>query len=78
MFNLLPKDAKFYDELEQLSSVVVSSTENLKKLVDNFPRLDGQLDLIERSRLDARKLFEEYLAGRSSNFYRIRRRCVNC
>lgn len=61
MFNLLPKNAKFYDEMEQLSSLVVSSAQNLEKIVDNFPQLDGQLDLIERSRLEARKVFEESL-----------------
>jgi hypothetical protein len=61
MFNLLPKDSKFYDELEELSSIVVSAAQNLEVIVDNFPRLDGQLDLIERSRLGARKVFQESL-----------------
>src|SRR5438270_5708246 len=61
MFNLLPKDSKFYDELEELSGLVVSSAQNLEKIVDNFPRMDGQLDLIERSRLGARKVFQESL-----------------
>ena len=41
MFNLLPKNAKFYDEMEQLSSLVVSSAQNLEKIVNNFPHLDG-------------------------------------
>jgi uncharacterized protein len=61
MFNLLPKDTKFYDELEELSSIVVTAAKNLEQIVDNFPRLDGELDLIERSRLSARKVFEESL-----------------
>jgi uncharacterized protein Yka (UPF0111/DUF47 family) len=61
MFNLLPKDAKFYDELEQLSSLIVSATQNLNQFVDDFPRAVGQLELIERSRLAARKVFEESL-----------------
>jgi uncharacterized protein Yka (UPF0111/DUF47 family) len=61
MFNLLPKDARFYDELEELSSLVVNAAQSLEKVVDNFPQLDGQLELIERSRLGARKVFEESL-----------------
>lgn len=61
MFNLLPKDAKFYDELERLSSLVVNAAGNLEQIVDNFPQFNDQLDLIERSRLDSRKVFEESL-----------------
>src|SRR5579871_5956764 len=55
MFNLLPKDEKFYDELEQLSSLVVESAKNLEVIVEQFPRLDGQLDAIERNRVTAGK-----------------------
>jgi uncharacterized protein len=61
MFNLLPKDEKFYDELEELSALVVGSTWNLEAIVDQFPNLDGQLNLIEERRLGARKVFEEPL-----------------
>jgi uncharacterized protein len=61
MFNLLPKDAKFYDELEELSSLVINSSQNLGTIVDNFHRLDGQLDAIERSRIRARTVYGESL-----------------
>ena len=61
MFNLLPKDEKFYDELEELSSLVVDSTKNLEVIVDQFPRLDGQLDAIERARVGAGKVYGESL-----------------
>ena len=57
MFNLLPKDEKFYDELEQLSALVVHSSENLETIIDQFPKLDGQLDTIERDRVGGRAAF---------------------
>jgi hypothetical protein len=47
MFNLLPKDTRFYDELEGLSSLVISPSKGLETVVDNFPNADGQLDVIE-------------------------------
>ncbi|HEY9125907.1 MAG TPA: DUF47 family protein [Acidobacteriaceae bacterium] len=61
MFNLLPKDEKFYDELEQLSSLVVHSATNLESIIDQFPKLDGQLDAIERDRIGAGKVYGESL-----------------
>ncbi len=61
MLNLLPKDAKFYDELEELSSLVVVAAEKLEQIIDNFPQMDDQIELIERSRLGARKVFQESL-----------------
>ena len=59
MFNLLPKDDKFYDELEQLSDRVVSSARQLEGVVTSFPNLDGQLNNIEQDRLAAGKIFGE-------------------
>lgn len=61
MFSLLPKDAKFYDELEELSSLVVQAAQQLESMIDNFPALDGHLENIERNRLAARKVFQESL-----------------
>jgi uncharacterized protein len=61
MFNLLPKDEKFYDELEQLSTLVVDSAKNLEAIIDQFPKLDGQLDAIERGRVGAGKVYSESL-----------------
>jgi hypothetical protein len=39
MFNLLPKDDKFYDELEQLSDRVVSTAKQFEAIVSSFPNL---------------------------------------
>ncbi|MBB5346230.1 DUF47 domain-containing protein [Tunturibacter empetritectus] len=59
MFNLLPKDEKFYDELEQLSSRVVSAAKQFEEIVARLPNFDGQLANIEQDRLGARKIFKE-------------------
>jgi uncharacterized protein Yka (UPF0111/DUF47 family) len=61
MFNLLPKDEKFYDELEQLSDRVESAAKQLEAVVSSFPNFDGQLSNIEQDRLTARKIFGESL-----------------
>jgi hypothetical protein len=61
MFNLLPKNAKFYDELEQLSSRVVSTSKQFEEVVSKFPNFDGQLAAIEQDRIAARKVFRESL-----------------
>jgi uncharacterized protein Yka (UPF0111/DUF47 family) len=61
MFNLLPKDAKFYDELEQLADRVVSVAKQFESIVASFPKFDGQLNDIEQDRLAARKIFGESL-----------------
>ena len=61
MFNLLPKDEKFYDELEQLADRVVSTAKQFEGVVTSFPNFDGQLGQIEQDRLAARKIFDESL-----------------
>jgi uncharacterized protein Yka (UPF0111/DUF47 family) len=61
MFNLLPKDVRFYDELEQLADRVLSSAKLFEALVASFPNFDGQLSNIELDRLAARKIFSESL-----------------
>ena len=61
MFNLLPKDEKFYDELEQLADSVVSAAKQLEGIVGSWPNFDVQLKDIERDRLAARKIFGESL-----------------
>jgi len=61
MFNLLPKDAKFYDELEQLADRVVSTAKQFESIVSSFPNFDGQLNNIEQARLAAGKIFGESL-----------------
>jgi uncharacterized protein len=61
MFNLLPKDDKFYEELEQLADNVVSCAKEFESVVATFPNFDGQLNNIEQDRLAARKVFGESL-----------------
>jgi uncharacterized protein len=61
MFNLLPKDVRFYDELEQLADRVLSCAKLFEALVASFPNFDGQLSNIELDRLAARKIFSESL-----------------
>ncbi len=61
MFNFLPKDEKFYDELEQLSGHVVNSALQFESVVSNFPNFSDQLQSIERDRIGAKKVFSESL-----------------
>lgn len=61
MFNLLPKDAKFYDELEQLADRVVGTAKQFESIVSSFPNFDGQLNNIEQDRRSAGKIFRESL-----------------
>ena len=61
MFNLLPKDEKFYDELEQLADRVVSTAKQFESIIASFPSFDGELSTIEQDRLAARKIFGESL-----------------
>jgi len=61
MFNLLPKDEKFYEELEQLADRVVSAAKQFESIVASFPNFVGQLNSIEQDRLAARKIFRESL-----------------
>jgi len=61
MFNLLPRDEKFYDEMETLSGNVVHASGELESIVDHFPNFDGSLATIERDRLGSKAVFEESL-----------------
>jgi uncharacterized protein len=61
VFNLLPKDEKFYDELEQLSGCVVEAAQQFEEVVSAFPNFDGQLAKIEKDRVAARGVFGESL-----------------
>lgn len=61
MFNFLPKDEKFYDELEQLSGHVVSASRQFESVISNFPNFLEELQSIERERIGAKKVFSESL-----------------
>lgn len=62
MFNLLPRDQKFFDQLESLAQHVVSTAQALMALIQSFPSFNGQLELIEQQRQSARVLNQESLA----------------
>ena len=61
MFNLLPKDVKFYDELEQLSGHVVNSARQFESVLSSFPNFSDQLKSIEQDRVGAKKVLSEAL-----------------
>ena len=61
MFNLLPKDEKFYDEMEALATHVVHASSELESIVHHFPDFDGSLGAIERDRLGSKAVFQESL-----------------
>jgi uncharacterized protein len=61
MFNVLPKDPRFYDELEKLADLAVSTAKQFGQVVSSFPNFDGQLNDIERDRVAAHKVFGESL-----------------
>lgn len=62
MFNFLPKDHKFFDELDTLARVVVYSSEQLSAVIATFPKLDGPLKEIELQRKKGRDLAQDSLA----------------
>jgi uncharacterized protein Yka (UPF0111/DUF47 family) len=61
MFNLLPKDERFFDELERLADGVVDTAKQFEAIVARFPNLNGELNNIERTRMAARKVYAESL-----------------
>jgi len=61
MFNLLPKDERFFDELERLADGVVDTAKQFEAIVARFPNLNGELNNIERARMAARKVYAESL-----------------
>jgi hypothetical protein len=50
MFNFLPKDDKFFDQLDTIARLVVASTEKLSALIQTFPQIKTQLAEIEEAR----------------------------
>ena len=57
----MPKDEKFYDELEELADRLVNSADQLQSMVTSFPNRDGQVQSIEGDRISAGKTFNESL-----------------
>jgi uncharacterized protein len=62
MFNLMPKDPAFYDNIEQLAALVASAVDRLLQLLDR--QTDSQTDLfplIEKDRHDSHVLTRQLL-----------------
>jgi uncharacterized protein Yka (UPF0111/DUF47 family) len=55
MFNLLPKDENFFEDLDALASSVRMSAEHLNELIKRFPNIDKELIAIELQRQSARQ-----------------------
>jgi predicted phosphate transport protein (TIGR00153 family) len=56
MFNLLPKDTVFYDLFDNIADRVVASATHLHKLVQDFPRIDGAIQMIRNEEHEADNL----------------------
>lgn len=61
MFKLVPRDEKFFDQIEQLSSLSKSSSELLRELIERFPQADGVSERLAQAREEAQKTMQESL-----------------
>jgi uncharacterized protein len=62
MFNFLPKDDKFFDQLDTIARLVVASAEKLSALIQTFPEIETQLAEIEEARQKSDNLSRESLS----------------
>jgi uncharacterized protein len=62
MFNFLPKDDKFFDQLDTIARLVVLSAQRLSALLQTFPNFETQLAEIEESREKSDNLSRESLS----------------
>ncbi len=61
MFRIVPRDEKFFDQIEQLSALSKSSVGLLSDLVGQFPHSDGLPDRIVKAKGDAAEVMQESL-----------------
>ena len=61
MFNLLPKDDKFFDQLDTLSRMLVDAAEQLTAILQVFPNFEPQHAAIEELRKKAAALSQDSL-----------------
>lgn len=61
MFNFLPKDDKFFDQLDSLSRMLVDAAQQLSAILQVFPNLDSQHNAIEENRKQAEELAQKSL-----------------
>jgi uncharacterized protein Yka (UPF0111/DUF47 family) len=62
VFNLLPKDDKFFDQLDGLARILVSAAEQLSAIFQTFPKFEKQQSEIEDLRKKADDLSQGSLA----------------
>ncbi|HKN25218.1 MAG TPA: DUF47 family protein [Candidatus Acidoferrum sp.] len=62
MFNFLPKDDKFFDQLDTIARLVVHAAEQLSSILQTFPKIDTQLQEIEEARKKADDLSQSSLS----------------
>lgn len=68
MFNLLPKDDNFFEDLDALAACVRTSAEHLNELIKRFPKIDKELTAIELQRQAARQRMQTVLARLDNAF----------
>ena len=61
MLKFFPRDEKFFDQIEQLSTLTKSSAELLSDLVGRFPEFEGLPDQLAKAREDAAHVVQESL-----------------
>jgi uncharacterized protein len=62
VFNFLPKDDKFFDQLDYLARMLVSAAQQLSAILQTFPRFDPQKHEIEELRKKAADVAQNSLA----------------
>jgi uncharacterized protein Yka (UPF0111/DUF47 family) len=62
MFKLLPKDDKFFEDLEALAASVRTSAGHLNELIEHFPEIGKELTALELERQSARQRMQMTMA----------------
>ena len=68
MFNLMPRDKTFFDELEQLGGHLLEAAKSLSRLVETFPDLDGHVQKIDGEEKAADDLAQQTLVHLDAAF----------
>jgi uncharacterized protein len=61
VFNFLPKDDKFFDQLDALSRMLVDASQQLSAILQVFPKFESQHHAIEDTRKNAEELAQKSL-----------------
>jgi uncharacterized protein len=62
MFNFLPKDDKFFDQLDTIARIVVNAAQQLSSIIQTYPQSDSQRKEIEQARKQAEDLSQGSLS----------------